>query len=194
MSIRYLRTIIPLFLITALLVGCSSSDELSNTDEQKPDENGAFQRVDREEPIIPETDEPVQLEAVEDEDMPAEEKPVPVRTGGDAEPPVAAPPARQESVPQKPAPETAAPAAAPRAGSMMWSVQLGAFKAEAGAFQLIEELKQKFNQPVYKRYDPVTGYYKVTLGSYQTREQAAEFKLEVQSRGYPDAFTVEVAR
>jgi hypothetical protein len=59
---------------------------------------------------------------------------------------------------------------------------------------LIEDLKKKFNQPLYKRYDPVTGYYKVTLGSFPTREQAAEYKLEVQSRGFPDAFTVEVAR
>lgn len=123
--------------------------------------------------------------------MPASETPVPVVSPGvnKAAPPVS----QQETVPAAAAPE-AAPSAAPNAGSMMWSVQLGAFKSEAGAFQLIEELKQKFNQPVYKRYDPVTGYYKVTLGSYQTREKAGEFKLDVQSRGYPDAFTVEVAR
>lgn len=76
----------------------------------------------------------------------------------------------------------------------MWSVQLGAFKSEAGALQLIGEVKQKFNQPVYKRYDAVTGFYKVTLGSYQTRDDASRFKLDVQSRGYPDAFVVEVAR
>ena len=77
---------------------------------------------------------------------------------------------------------------------MMWSVQIGAFKSEAGALQLVEELKQKFNQPVYKRYDPATGYYKVTLGSFPTREAATQYKAEVQSRGYPDSFIVEVAR
>lgn len=180
-----------MLLLAAVFTACSSSDEISNSDQQKKDENGTFQRVDKEEPIIPETDEPVKLEAVADEEMPASETPVPVVSPGvnKAAPPVS----QQETVPAAAAPE-AAPSAAPNAGSMMWSVQLGAFKSEAGAFQLIEELKQKFNQPVYKRYDPVTGYYKVTLGSYQTREKAGEFKLDVQSRGYPDAFTVEVAR
>ncbi|MBE0645068.1 MAG: SPOR domain-containing protein [Bacteroidetes bacterium] len=195
MSIGTFMKRFSLFLISAFLLGCSSSDELGKTDQQKPDENGAFQRVDKEEPIIPETDEPVTLEAVEDEDVPTSETPVPMKAASTKETPPteAAPPSRQESVPVQAAP-SASPTSVPRSGSMMWSVQLGAFKSEAGAFQLIEEVKQKFNQPVYKRYDPVTGYYKVTLGSYQTREQAAEFKLEVQSRGYPDAFTVEVAR
>ena len=76
----------------------------------------------------------------------------------------------------------------------MWSVQLGAFKNDAGALQLVDEIKQKFNQPVYKNYDPVSGYYKVTLGSFQSREDATRFRLDVQSRGYPDAFIVEVPR
>lgn len=187
MSFGSMTKLFSVLLFAALFSACSSSDELSNAEQQKADENGNFQRVDKEEPIIPETDEPVKLEAVADEDMPASETPVPVKSTTETK---AAPPAsKQETVPA--AASTAAP---PNAGSMMWSVQLGAFKSEAGAFQLIEEIKQKFNQPVYKRYDPVTGYYKVTLGSYQTREKAGEFKLEVQSRGYPDAFTVEVAR
>ncbi len=193
MSIGQCMKTIPLFLFAAMLLACSSSDELSSKDEQKAEDNGAFQRVDKEEPIIPETDEPVKLEVVDDEDVPSDETPVPVRRKAETEPAAVTPPSKQESVPASDVPASP-PSTAPRAGSMMWSVQLGAFKSEAGAFQLIEELKQKFNQPVYKRYDPVTGYYKVTLGSYQTREKAAEFKLDVQSRGYPDAFTVEVAR
>jgi cell division septation protein DedD len=163
---------------------------LNETGQKQNQEDGSFRQVDKEEPIIPETDEPVTLEAVEDEDVPPIEKPVPVRPAVTDEP-VSTPPARQEAQETPPPP---APATAPRAGSMMWSVQLGAFKSEAGAFQLVEELKQKFNQPVYKRYDPATGYYKVTLGSFPTREAASEYKLEVHSRGYPDSFIVEVAR
>ncbi|MFA6234516.1 MAG: SPOR domain-containing protein [Bacteroidota bacterium] len=191
MSIAPLMKVVSASLLAVLFVACSSSDELNTADQQKKDENSTFQRTDKEEPIIPETDEPVKLEVIEDEDVPADEKPVPMKNENREN--IPAPSSKQESVPDNQAP-SAAPSSAPHVGSMMWSVQLGAFKSEAGAFQLIEELKQKFNQPVYKRYDPVTGYYKVTLGSYQTREKAGEFKLEVQSRGYPDAFTVEVAR
>lgn len=79
-------------------------------------------------------------------------------------------------------------------GIMMWSVQIGAFKQEAGAMQLFEDIKSKFNQPVYKDYDPVSGFYKITIGSFQTREQAASLKADAQAKGYPDAFTVEVRR
>lgn len=193
MSVRILSHYLPMLLFVLLMSACSSSDEVSKTDQQSAEENGAFHRVDKEEAIIPETEEPVNLEVVEDEDMPAMENPVPVKSiGTDVAPSTGTtPPARQEKTPESTQP---AQAEQPRTGTMMWSVQLGAYKSEAGAFQIIDELKQKFNQPVYKRYDPVTGYYKVTMGSFQTREQAAEFKLEVQSRGYPDAFTVEVAR
>ena len=81
-----------------------------------------------------------------------------------------------------------------RPGIMMWSVQIGAFKQEAGAMQLFDDVKSKFNQPVYKDYDPVSGFYKITVGSFQTREQAGALKAEVQAKGYPDAFTVEVRR
>ncbi len=193
MSIGQFAKCLPLLFLVLVMTACSSSDEISNADQKSADESGTFQRVDQEEAIIPETDEPVKLEVVEDEDVPAVEKPVPVRsaeveTVGE---PASTPPSRQETLPDTAPPAQVSP---PRTGTMMWSVQLGAYKSEAGAFQIIDELKQKFNQPVYKRYDPVTGYYKVTMGSFQTREQAAEFKLDVQSRGYPDAFTVEVAR
>lgn len=190
MSIGTLMKSLSMLLLAMLLVSCSSSDELNESGQQPNTNDGTFKSVDTEEPIIPETDEPVTLEAVEDEDVPPVEKPVPVRTETPDEP-VPTPPARQET---QETPPSAPPVSAPRAGSMMWSVQLGAFKSEAGALQLIEEVKQKFNQPVYKRYDPATGYYKVTLGSFPTREAAAQYKAEVQSRGYPDSFIVEVAR
>lgn len=179
-----------LLALSLLLTACSSSDELSGTETAQKDEDTSFQRVDREEPIIPETEEPVEIEVVEDEDVPAVEKPVPVRTPETEEWEV------ERDVPESTTPPktTTEPSVAPRAGTMMWSVQLGAFKHESGAFGLIEEVKKKFNHPVYKRYDPASGYYKVTLGSFQDREHAAKLKTEVQSLGYPDAFLVEVAR
>lgn len=184
-------------LMVVFFIACSSSEELNSTGEADSGD-GAFEQVDTEEAIIPETDEPIEIEVVEDEEVPETETPVPVRTPAEEAASRKDAPARQETPPPAPAKTTQTTpepvSVAPRSGSMMWSVQLGAFKNESGAFDLVEELKKKFNQPVYKRYDPATGYYKVTLGSFQTREQAGTYKLEVQSQGYPDAFTVEVAR
>lgn len=184
---------LPLF-----LASCSSSEEISDTAATTEGEEAVFERVDKEESIIPETDVPSDAKPAQPQPAKAERS-VPVQPQSDlpAAQEVPAVPARQETqVPpaQPPASETKQPADAGATGTMMWSVQLGAFKSEAGALQLIEEVKKKFNQPVYKRYDAVTGYYKVTLGSYQLREDASRFKLDVQSRGYPDAFVVEVAR
>ncbi len=181
-----------LSLTTAGMMACSSSEEISSTPAAQDSEEAVFERVDREETIIPETDLPADAPPAPAQEAPKTERSVPVQPQSDL-------PASQEvpaAAPQTRNPETAAPAsteAAP-AGTMMWSVQLGAFKSESGALQLIDEVKKKFNQPVYKRYDAVTGFYKVTLGSYQNREDAGRFKLDVQSRGYPDAFVVEVAR
>ncbi|MCB2204372.1 SPOR domain-containing protein [bacterium] len=185
------RKFFPLMFIFASLMfvaACSSSEEVNSKDGAQGDES--FQKVDQEESIIPETDEPVEIEVVEDEGE-AEVEPVPIRDEEPAAATEAEPPAKQEAPPVE---KTQPANVAPRSGSMMWSVQLGAFKNESGAFELVNELKNKFNQPVYKRYDAATGYYKVTLGSFQKRDEAASFKAEVQSLGYPDAFTVEVAR
>ena len=184
------KTLGGMLLALSLLTACSSSDELGSSETTQKDEDTSFQRVDREEPIIPETDEPVKIEMVEDEDVPAVEKPVPVRTPETGERAAE----RDEPASTTPPKTSTEPSVAPRAGTMMWSVQLGAFKHESGAFELIEEAKKKFNHPVYKRYDPASGYYKVTLGSFQDREHAGKLKTEVQSLGYPDAFLVEVAR
>ncbi len=188
---RHLLRFLVLCLSILMLGACSSSEEL-DASKDAGQEEGSFQKVDKEESIIPETDEPVEIEMVEDEEIPEAEE-VPIRQEEPDAPEAARQvPAVQESAPPPAAPPT--PSVAPRSGAMMWSVQLGAFKNESGAFELVDELKKKFNQPVYKRYDAATGYYKVTLGSFQSREKAADFKTDVQSRGYPDAFTVEVAR
>jgi cell division septation protein DedD len=153
-----------------LSTACSSSEEVSADGKSIQDEKVVFERVDKDEPIIPETDAPASQPS---KDVPAQSVPetVPVKPQGDV-------PATQvpESVPAPSTPPATTPS------------------STGGALQLVDEIKQKFNQPVYKNYDPVSGYYKVTLGSFQSREDATRFRLDVQSRGYPDAFIVEVPR
>ncbi len=162
----------------AAFTGCSSSEE--STDDFATPPQGEFQRIDADDEITPIVVEPAASEEADDE-LPTTEKNVPTRP----------PDAQPESAPQQ---ETAPQQTQPARGVLMWSVQIGAFKVESGAIALVNEAKTKFNQPVYKDFDPVTNFYKVNIGSFSTRDQASQFKVEVQSKGYPDAFTVEARR
>lgn len=175
MRIRSILFLAASLIVTTAFTGCSSSEE--STDDLGAPPQGEFQRIDADDeitPIITDTD------ATADDELPTTEKNVPTRA------PEPQPAATQETPP--------AQQTQPARGMMMWSVQIGAFKVESGAIALVNEAKAKFNQPVYKDFDPVTNFYKVNVGSFSTREQAAQFKLEVQSKGYPDAFSVEARR
>ncbi len=166
--------------------GCSSSEETATKEEKQPARE--FKQVEPQKETLPKTDTP----DVDKQEMPSTEKNIPadqqkqpevkpqtksVKQSGDTEP-------QYEQQQQQ---QTGSAA-------LMWSVQIGAFKAESGAFQLVADAKNKFKQPVYKQYDPVSGFYKVTVGSFQMKDQASQFKTEVQAKGYQDAFLVEVRR
>jgi cell division septation protein DedD len=164
-----------------VFLGCSSSEE---TEKQPPKE---FKQVEPQKEAVPKTDTP----EMEKQEIPPSEKNIPADQQKKPDPV----PQQQKEMDQpedsqtqrQQQPQTGA-------GAMMWSVQIGAFKAESGAFQLVNEAKNKFKQPVYKQYDPVSGFYKVTVGSFQVKDQATQFKTEVQAKGYQDSFIVEVRR
>jgi cell division septation protein DedD len=165
------------------MVGCSSSEEAAKSSEVPS--GPSMTRTDTNVPTVPETPTPPESKKTE---LPTTEKNVPpeqVKTQ-------TTPPVTQEQVPETQTPQTTQ--TPQKTGMMMWSVQIGAFKQEAGAVKTLNEAKVKFNQPVYKDYDAVTMFYKVTVGSFQTREQASQFKEEVRSKGYAEAFVVEVRR
>jgi cell division septation protein DedD len=186
MKSSILLPLLLVFCIAAVGAGCSSSEETAGA---KP--AGAFTRTEADSVSLPRTPQPTAHE-----DMPAPERTLP--------PSDQKPPATREAPQEKPAdtkpaappPAVQQPAATPaqKTGIPMWSVQLGAFKSEQGANQLITEAKSKLNAPLYKDYDPASGFYKVTVGSFPTREQAAQYKTEVQAKGYTDSFVVEVRR
>jgi cell division septation protein DedD len=196
MTARITIAALPLLLAALLITGaCSSSDELEGgTGTATEQGDGEFKKTATEETVLPATDKPAEVKTTntatekqeteappDDESLaPASAKPEPAAAGTQKDAPVTTPAAVTQ--------QTA------KTGAPMWSVQLGAFRQEGGATQLVTELKQKFNQPVYRNFDAASGFYKVTLGSFPNREQAASFKMEVQARGYPDAFVVEVTR
>ena len=166
--------------VALFAAGCSSSEETAKQDGTST--SGEFQRTDKEQAVIPSTDTPPSSRK---DDIPSTERNTPTRTTERE--------AATETVITK-QPELSRQPDPTKTGALMWSVQIGAFKAEAGANSLLNEAKAKMNQPVYKDYDPVSGLYKVTIGSFQTREQATQFKEEVIGKGYSGAFSVEVRR
>jgi cell division septation protein DedD len=180
--------IIPIFLCflaAGYLAGCGASEDASKTETAKPD--APFGKTDKDVDVTPATDQPAtdkpaDRPAKSEEDVPSVEKNVPPE------------PQQQPVVKEPPAQQQQPVGASTKTGLMMWSVQIGAFKNDAGALQLVNEVKTKFNQPVYKDFDPASGFYKVNIGSFQTREQATQFKAEVQSKGYADSFVVEARR
>ncbi len=178
-----------IIIILSFFIGCSGSEEMKKTDESSQS-SGEFKKTDKDEVDIPKTATPPGTEEKTPEaDLPQTEKDLPK----DVQTPPQNPP---QQIPQVSPPQTqpVPPGTTQRTGATMWSVQIGAFKNEAGALQAANEAKQKFNQPVYKDLDPATEFYKVTVGSFQTYDQASKYKLEVQAKGFPDAFPVEVKR
>ena len=176
MNARHTLLLVPFLAIAFLAAGCSSSEEAAKTDDTSSPE---FQKTDKQEVVLPTTETPPGSKL---EDIQSTEKNVPVV---DPNPEV-----QKDAQPE----QIQKSAEGQKKGLLMWSVQLGAFKAESGAMQLVAEAKGKFNQPVYKDFDPVSQLYKVTVGSFQTREQASQFKEEVIGKGYAGAFSVEVRR
>jgi cell division septation protein DedD len=175
MNARHSLFLVPFIAIALLAAGCSASEEAAKTDDTTSPE---FQKTDKQEVVLPTTETPPGSKL---EDIQSTEKNVPV-----VEP--------KPEAAKDPQPEQQKSVEGQKKGLLMWSVQLGAFKAESGAMQLVTEAKGKFNQPVYKDFDPVSQLYKVTVGSFQTREQASQFKEEVIGKGYAGAFSVEVRR
>jgi cell division septation protein DedD len=196
-------TLFGYFIIASLLfiAGCSGSEETSGDQRDNPEE--FIQIDDTNAPVLPE-------EGVSDENPRMPEEPAETETWNEnsnvkpknIETDNTAPEVR--TVEAAPAthtePATGTQTLPPNneaqknAGLMMWSVQIGAFKEENGAIRLVQEAKSALNQPIYKDYDPVSGFYKVTVGSFTSQEQASRFKQDVRAAGYPDAFTVEVRR
>jgi cell division septation protein DedD len=85
----------------------------------------------------------------------------------------------------------------PTAPVPVYAVQIGAFENEANASRAEERIKARFAYPVRKDFDDRTKLYKVSVGSFSTRDEALEFR-KMLSEKYPgeymDAWIVEVQK
>ena len=81
--------------------------------------------------------------------------------------------------------------------AIVYAVQIGAFESEENASRIEQAAKARFTNPIRKYYDQVTKLYKVSVGSFATKDEALEFRktLGVKYPGeYNDAWIVEVPK
>lgn len=84
---------------------------------------------------------------------------------------------------------------APTTSATLYAVQIGAFESEANANHAEETIKARFTYPVRKYFDGTTKLYKVSIGSFSTKDQALEFRKSLNEKypgEYQDAWIVEV--
>ncbi len=80
---------------------------------------------------------------------------------------------------------------------MAYAVQVGAFESPENAARAEQTLKSRFTYPVRRNYDEVTKLYKVSIGSFVTKDQALDFRKTLNEKypgEYKDAWIVEVTK
>jgi cell division septation protein DedD len=84
---------------------------------------------------------------------------------------------------------------APAPSVILYAVQIGAFENEVNASRAEQTVKARFTHPVRKYYDETTKLYKVSVGSFSTKDQALEFRKLLNEKypgEYQDAWIVEI--
>jgi cell division septation protein DedD len=76
--------------------------------------------------------------------------------------------------------------------NVYYSVQLGAFKEIANVEKFEKVIKSKFTLPIKTEPDPVNNTYKVTVGQFNSRDEAYKLRDYCVKNGYKDAWVVEV--
>jgi cell division septation protein DedD len=87
--------------------------------------------------------------------------------------------------------------AAPTAPMVLYAVQIGAYENDANAQRAEQLISARFTQPVRKYFDETTKLYKVSVGSFPTKDQALEFRKLLNEKypgEYQDAWIVEVQK
>lgn len=81
--------------------------------------------------------------------------------------------------------------------SVVFTIQVGAFGSEINARRWEEQTKEILKMPTYLEHDLRVNIYKVTVGTFISREQAAEIVRDIRQRYptlYRDAWVIESLR
>jgi cell division septation protein DedD len=81
--------------------------------------------------------------------------------------------------------------------SVVFTIQVGAFGNETNARRWEEQTKEVLKMPTYIEHDLRGNIYRVTIGTFTSREQAAEIARDIRDRFptmYRDAWVIESIR
>lgn len=82
-------------------------------------------------------------------------------------------------------------------GFVVFTIQVGAFGNETNAIRWEEQTKEVLKMPTYIEYDQRGNIYRVTIGTFTSKEQAAEIARDIRDRFptmYRDAWVIESLR
>jgi cell division protein FtsN len=104
---------------------------------------------------------------------------------------------KKDTAEVKVVPPTAAEPSSPATPMVLYGVQIGAYENDANAQHAEQLIRARFTQPVRKYFDETTRLYKVSVGSFPTKDQALEFRKLLNEKypgEYQDAWIVEVQK
>lgn len=76
--------------------------------------------------------------------------------------------------------------------NVCYTVQLGAFKQISNVEKFEKIIKSKFSLPIKTEPDEASGTYKVTVGKFESKDEAYKLRDYCVQQGYKDAWVVEV--
>lgn len=79
--------------------------------------------------------------------------------------------------------------------NVFYTVQLGAFQKISNVEKFEKIIKSKFsNLPIKTEQDPNNGYYKVTVGKFNSKDEAYRLRDYCVQQGYKDAWVTEIPK
>ncbi len=94
-------------------------------------------------------------------------------------------------------PEPVVPPSHPVPESIRFMVQIGAFRNPRNASALQQQARARFHQPVLNDYHTTYSLYQIRIGFFATREEAEQFRREMQQQfpgDYKDSWVVQLKR
>jgi cell division protein FtsN len=101
---------------------------------------------------------------------------------------------KQDTLQVTETPTTPTDAQPSETGQYYFTVQLGSFRDMKNAESLQQKATKVLGQTVNSEYDSISQLYKVTVGKFMFKEDAAAFRESCVKLGYKDAFVTEVRR